>query len=248
MKKTDPPDAQTKPRSDAQMYILATITLVVGLAAGYFLGSSQPKATSQQAAVAAQSAQAEQQQPQEQQGPMEPTQAQLRQMADKQVEPMKAQLKHAASDESLLAKIGNIYYDAHQPDVAVEYYQQVLKYNSKNISVRSDMASSYYYMGDADRAIRELQTILKSEPNHPQALFNLGMIRWKAKLDINGAMQAWERLLKNNPDYKDRARVEELMAKVRQHVGMQMPNQQQGGMKMPTHQGGMQMPPAEQVQ
>jgi tetratricopeptide (TPR) repeat protein len=53
----------------------------------------------------------------------------------------------------LLAKIGNIYYDAQQYPVAIDYYQQSLKVAPDDASVRTDMATAFWYTGNSDTAI-----------------------------------------------------------------------------------------------
>jgi len=195
--------------SARQAYVLALICLVLGLAAGYFLrGSGEPAKAA--AAPAAQPAQGTQ-------GGM-PTPQQMRHMADEQAKPLIAQLNTTPNDPVLLAKIGNIYYDTQQFQEAINYYDRSLKGNPKSPDVRTDRATAYFYLGDADRAITELENIAKTDPKHGQTMFNLGMIKWQAKGDVNGAVQTWEQLLKSVPDYPERGKVEQLIARAKQHT------------------------------
>jgi cytochrome c-type biogenesis protein CcmH/NrfG len=60
--------------------------------------------------------------------------------------------------------------------------------------------------------------ILKSDPKNVNALFNLGMIRYKGKNDAAGAISAWRELLKNNPNL-DRKPVDEKMIAEAQAAG-----------------------------
>jgi cytochrome c-type biogenesis protein CcmH/NrfG len=82
------------------------------------------------------------------------------------------------------------------------------------------MATAYYYLGDADRAIAELNTSLHYRPNHAQTLLNLGLIKWQAKMDIEGAVAAWQRLLDTNPNYEQAPQVKQMIAQARQHSNM----------------------------
>ena len=84
--------------------------------------------------------------------------------------------------------------------------------------MRSDLASVLYYTGDVDGALAQLQEALKYDAKNGAALFNLGMIRWQGKKDRNGAVAAWEELLKTNPQLTaDRkATVEKLIAQAKQ--------------------------------
>jgi cytochrome c-type biogenesis protein CcmH/NrfG len=63
------------------------------------------------------------------------------------------------------------------------------------MNARTQLASCLYYSGGVDEALHELQVILKSDPKNVNALFNLGMIRYKGKNDASGAISAWQELL-----------------------------------------------------
>ena len=197
----------------SHVYILAAICFLLGLPTGYlFHGGSPLAATSAQSAAAAQPAQ-----PSAAPNDGNVSPEQLRHMADKTAEPVLAELKSKPNDPALLAKAGDVYYDAQQFAEAVKYYESALKVDPKDPNVRSDMATAYYYLGDADRAIAELNTSLQYRPNHPQTLLNLGLIKWQAKMDIEGAVASWQKLLDTNPNYEQAAQVKQMIAQARQH-------------------------------
>lgn len=200
----------------SHVYILAAFCFLLGLPTGYlFHGGSPQSALPAQAASAAQPAPAG--------GGMNGgnvSPEQLRHMADKTAEPVLAELKSKPNDPALLAKAGDVYYDAQQFPEAVKYYEASLKIDPKNPNIRSDMATAYYYLGDADRALAELNTSLQYRPNHPQTLLNLGLIKWQAKMDINGAVAAWQKLLDTNPNYEQAAQVKQMIAQAQQHSGI----------------------------
>ena len=150
----------------------------------------------------------------------QPTPEQMKQMADKQAEPLLASLKQNPNDPEALYKIGNIYYDTRQFPDAVKYYEQSLKLKPDAIDVRTDMATAYYFMGDPDHAITEFDQVLKQNPKHANALFNQGMVKWEGKGDITGAIVSWKKLLASNPDYPKREQVETLIAKAEAHAKM----------------------------
>jgi tetratricopeptide (TPR) repeat protein len=104
--------------------------------------------------------------------------------------------------------------------VAIDYYQRSLKTKPADASVRTDMATAYWYTGGADTAIAEFNRALADEPNKPNALFNLGVVQWQEKMDIKGALATWQRLLDTNPNYEGKEKVIELMAQVRKHSTM----------------------------
>lgn len=199
---------------NAQMYVLAVICFVVGIAIGYFFrgsGSSSPAQT-----------QAVQQQPAAPagMGGGQVTPEQLKRMADKQVEPLLARLQSTPKDPTLLADIGNVYYDAQLYQEAVGYYDRVVEVAPKNLNVRTDRATAYWYMGNADRALADFDAILKEDPKMANTLFNRGMVRWQGKMDVTGAVADWQKLLDTNPDYENRDKVTQLIAKAKEHSTM----------------------------
>jgi cytochrome c-type biogenesis protein CcmH/NrfG len=146
------------------------------------------------------------------------TPEQLKHMADTQAAPILQQIKNSPNDPALLAQAGNVYYDAQIYQEAIEYYKKALALDPKNAAIRTDMATAVWYLGDADTAITELNMALLAEPNKAQTLFNLGMIKWRGKMDVKGAVADWEKLLKTSPEYPERQHVEELLAQVKQHT------------------------------
>ena len=196
-----------------QAYALSVLCLVIGLASGWFIrGSQSPSALPVGTASAASS--------QENAGMGQPTPEQFRHMADKQAAPLLDALQRDQANPELLAKVGNVYYDAQQYPVAIDYYQRALKAKPADASVRTDMATAYWYTGNADTAISEFNRALADEPNKPNALFNLGVVQWQGKMDTSAALSTWQRLLDTNPNYEGKSKVLELMAQVKKHSGI----------------------------
>lgn len=150
----------------------------------------------------------------------QPTAEQLRQMADAKAAPQIERLKSDPANPDLLTTIGNSYYDAQQYPVAVDYYGRALQAKPSDASVRTDMATAYWYMGDTDRAIAEFDKALSYEPNKANALFNLGLVKWRGRMDVNGAVADWEKLLATNPNYEGKDKVEQLIAEAKKHAGV----------------------------
>jgi cytochrome c-type biogenesis protein CcmH/NrfG len=145
-----------------------------------------------------------------------PSLDQMKHMADKQAEPLLAKLQNDPKNSDLLNQIGTIYKAAHQFNEAVGYYQKAVQADPKNNLARTDLASCLYYQGDVDGALKQLQQALSYNPKDANSLFNLGMIRWKGKGDTKGAVEAWNQLLKSNPqlDPPKKTQVKKLLAQV----------------------------------
>jgi cytochrome c-type biogenesis protein CcmH/NrfG len=191
---------------------MAAICLLIGVALGYlFRGSAsrgiqtaQAGATTSSSAVPA---------PQQQM----PSLDDMKRMADKQAEPLLAKLKTDPNNSALLNQLGMIYKSTHQFKDAEGYFKRAVDADPKNIAARTDLASCLFYDGDADGAIAQLEKSLTYDPKDANSLFNLGMIRLRAKNDTKGAISAWQQLLKSNPQLETnkKAAVEKLIAQAR---------------------------------
>jgi tetratricopeptide (TPR) repeat protein len=149
-----------------------------------------------------------------------PSPEQLKAMADKQAAPLLEQLKSKPNDPGLLAQIGNSYYDAQVFPIAIDYYQKSLASDPKNAAVRTDLATALFYNNDPDHSISEFDRALKDDPKNGNALFNRGIVKWQAKMDVNGAVADWEKLLKDNPNYEQADKVRMYMAQAKKHANI----------------------------
>ncbi len=204
-----------------QAYTLAVITLVIGIAVGYFArgSASSAPAESAQAATPAMTGSnpigaaqlpgiGSSQQPQQATSPEALATA---------AGPFLAQLKTNPNDFDTLSKLGNLYYDGQAYPQAVEYYEKAVAVQPNNADVRTDLGTSYWYTGDADKAIANFEKALAIRPNHPGTLFNLGIVKWQGKKDPKGAVVEWEKLLATNPDYPQKEQVQVLIERAKMH-------------------------------
>ncbi|HTW59608.1 MAG TPA: tetratricopeptide repeat protein [Terriglobales bacterium] len=193
-----------------QAYVLASFCLLLGVALGYlFRGSASPAAAQASSTITT---------PQgsgvTQPSPNADVQAALAQAAA----PLLEAVKMNPGDYDSLVKLGNVYYDGQQYANAIQYYERALAIHPENPDVRTDMGTAYWYLGDADKAVAAMETSLKNRPGHPQTLFNLGWVRWQGKGDPKGAIEAWQELLKSNPDYPQKEQVQQYIAKAKEHA------------------------------
>lgn len=203
--------------STVQAYTLAVVCLLLGIAGGWLLrGSSTPGATASASSSTSPMPSAADANP----ASTAPTPEQMKQMADTQAAPLLEKLKANPNDAGLLQNIGNMYYDAQQFPTAIDYYQRALKVEPANTSARTDMATAYWYMGNADTAIAEFQKSLAYDPNKADTLLNLGVVEWQGKMDIDKAVATWQKLLDTNPNYPGKDKVLELMAQAKRHSGV----------------------------
>jgi len=200
-----------------QVYAMAVISLVVGLAIGYLFRGSQSPAPMERPVAAAGTGT----RPSPHTGAMGaggkmPSLEEMKQIADKKAAPLLEKLKGDPNNKDLLIQVGAIYLATHQFKDAAGYYDKALKVDPKNVAIRTQMASCLYYSGDVDGAIKQLQQSLHYDPKDANSLFNLGMIKWQGKQDNKGALAAWQQLLKSNPELsaERKAQVQKLIADV----------------------------------
>ena len=209
--------------TSVQAYTLAVITLVIGIAVGYFARGSAPRSTSEAAQTAAGAAPAGMggsapmgagQLPgigTPQQGGTSP------EMLAQAAQPLLAKVQANPKDTQALIQLGNLYYDGQSYPQAIEYYNKSLEIDPKNPDVITDLGTAYWYTGNADKAIDEFNKSLAIRPNNPNTLFNLGIVKWQGKKDPGGAVAVWEQLLKTNPDYAQKDQVQMLIERAKMH-------------------------------
>ena len=147
----------------------------------------------------------------------QPPAQELKRAADAQAVPLLEQLKADPDNAALLAQLGNIYYDAKQYPIAIEYYERSLKLQPANTSVRTDLGTAHWYNSDPDAAIAQFNKALSYDPTKADTLFNLGVVKWQGKKDAQGAIAAWKKLLDTNPGYANKENVLQLIAQAQKH-------------------------------
>jgi len=203
-----------------QVYAMAAICLLIGLPIGYLIrGSAQPAPNP--AVVAAPTGNiGASASPNNGGAPARmPSLDDMKRMANKQAEPLLAELQKKPNDAALFNKIALTYKAAHQFDRAAEYFKKSLDIDPKNIAVRDDYASCLYYLGDADGALAQLNKSLSYDPKHAGTLFNIGTIEWKGKGDVDGAVASWKKLLQLNPNFERKDTVEQLIEEAQKSKG-----------------------------
>jgi cytochrome c-type biogenesis protein CcmH/NrfG len=202
------------------LLIMCAVCLAAGFLAGYLLrGSASAPAQSLSAATqpAAQAMLPAAQSPAPQPKPKDaPTLDDLQRMANKKAEPLLTKLKSDPKNPQLWNQVGLIYKSAHQFKEAAGYFEKSLQYDPKNLGVRADYASCMYYTGDVDGALAQLNQSLAYDPKHAGTLMNIGIIKWRGKNDVDGAVAAWEKLLQYHPDFPQKDLVQQMLTQAKQ--------------------------------
>ena len=206
-----PAPARTfRPRT---VYAVAAAALLLGLAAGY---GTTPSRVYESATPAQDSrASADTGTPAPTPAPAStPSPADPQLLPDQQAAPLLAQLQSDPRNPRILLQLGAIYYVAQQYQNAAGWYSRAVDADPRNVAARNKLAGSLFREGQADAAIRQLKAALRINPSDPDSLYNLGVIDLGGKGDARGALAAWQKLLRTNPQLSPdrKAAVLELIA------------------------------------
>jgi len=202
---TNGPNAETELPAQ-RVYVVAALCLLLGLFAGYFFLGKSPRALATRSRNAPNTAGTYNG------GHPGLTLEQMKQMADVQVSALVEKSKSGPKNAAVLVQIAAIYQASHQFKKAASYFDKALEIDPKNVAARTELASCLYYSGDADGALSQLNQALKYNPKDANALFNLGMIKYRGKNDPAAAAAAWHELLKSNPNLDRKPIVEQMIA------------------------------------
>lgn len=108
---------------------------------------------------------------------------------------LKTTAQQNPSDAATRVELGNMYFDAGRFPEAVDWYQQALKIQPKDVNVSTDLGIAFYYMNEPDRALAQFDKSLAVDPAHAKTLLNIGIVRAFGKQDLKGAAEVWQKIL-----------------------------------------------------
>jgi tetratricopeptide (TPR) repeat protein len=97
-------------------------------------------------------------------------------------------------------QLANLYFDAEKYEDAIRWYEEALKLNPKDANVSTDLGVSYYYLNQPDRALQQFEHSLAIDPRHAKTFYNQGIVRAFGKQDLEGAAQAWQKVIDVAPN------------------------------------------------
>ncbi len=112
--------------------------------------------------------------------------------------------------------LGNLYFDAKQPEKSVMAYTKALEIKPNNANVLTDRGTMYRLLDKFDLALESYRKASQVDPRHENSLFNAGVVLY---FDLNRkdeAKEMWQRLVRLNPNAKtpDGQRVEDMLKKM----------------------------------
>ena len=171
------------------MFIVALIALVVGFLGGVFYSAlqSSPPGRVQTASGPPQ------QQQQQQQGGLTSEQA-------KNILSLEQEVAVNPTNGNAWTQLGNVYFDTGNVPKAIRAYEKSIELSPNNPNVLTDLGVMYRRNGQPDKALEAFDKAIAVSPVHEQSRFNKGIVLRYDLNDRDGAVKAWEELLKVNPN------------------------------------------------
>jgi len=167
------------------MWVVTFIALVVGFVGGVIIGVYKFDSY-----LSVQTSAPPEQTPQDQ-GPSP-------EQADKILE-LEGQVVLNPENVETWTQLGNLYFDTNQFDKAIGAYKRSLELNPGNANVWTDLGVMYRRAGQPSEAIAALDKAMAIDPRHEVSHFNKGVVLMHDLNDREGAIRAWEELIKLNP-------------------------------------------------
>jgi cytochrome c-type biogenesis protein CcmH/NrfG len=116
------------------------------------------------------------------------------------IEQLQNQAQQNPSDPAPRLKLANYLYDQKLYDKAIEWYENALALDAKNVDARTDLGTALFYTGRSKDALREYQKALALDPRHEATILNTIVVNLEGLHDVAAAQKAWDRLNQINPN------------------------------------------------
>jgi tetratricopeptide (TPR) repeat protein len=93
-----------------------------------------------------------------------------------QVKQLKEYLNTHPQDTTHILRLARLYQDGHQPELAVNYYEQYLRVRPDHMQSWLDLANCYGMLKNWSKAMYATRTALRKHPQQISARYNLGAI------------------------------------------------------------------------
>ena len=99
---------------------------------------------------------------------------------------------------TLLAKLGDMYFERAEYFQAVQEYEKVLKLAPEDIDTYNDLGLSYFYIGRPEDAIRSLNKGIEKDPSFQRIWLSLGFVQ-ASNRNMEEAREALEKAIDIDP-------------------------------------------------
>jgi len=171
------------------MLIIALIAMVVGFLGGVFYSAFQSGSPGR-----VQTAAAPPRPPQQQQQPA------LSNEQARNILSLEQEVAINPTNVDAWTQLGNVYFDTSNFAKAIVAYEKSLALSPNNANVLTDLGVMYRRNGQPAKAVEAFDRAMAINPSHEQSRFNKGIVLRYDMNDREGAVKAWEELLKVNPN------------------------------------------------
>lgn len=137
------------------------------------------------------------------------------------LEALEAKVRQNPDDAAAWIQLGDLNFDRDNVPEAVAAYEKALALDPNNAPVHTDLGIMYRRAGRPEDAVRQFDRAIAIDPKLENPRFNKGVVLLHDLNDREGAIRAWEGLLKINPLAKapNGQSVDELVTHYREHEG-----------------------------
>jgi tetratricopeptide (TPR) repeat protein len=119
-----------------------------------------------------------------------------------QIQADKKKIEQDPNDVRALISLADANFMIQRFEKSQEYYERALKSDPKNIDARLSLSNCYIFMQKPDEAIHQLDQILSTQKDYPEALYNKGLILLQSKRDPGAAKKVWTQLVSAHADHE----------------------------------------------
>jgi len=169
------------------MLIVALVSLVIGFLGGIFYSAFQagPTGSVQTASAPA--------------GPSQQQQPNLSNEQARSILSLEQEVAVNPTNVDAWTQLGHVYFDTNNPAKAIRAYEKSLGLSPDQPDVLTDLGVMYRRNGQPEKALEVFDKAIAIDPTHQQSRFNKGIVLRYDLNDRDGAVKAWEELVKINP-------------------------------------------------
>ena len=172
------------------MLIVALVALVIGFLGGIFYSAFQAGPSGSVQTASAPSGPPQQQQQQ---------QPNLSNEQARRILSLEQEVAVNPTNADAWTQLGHVYFDTNNPAKAIRAYEKSLELSPEDPNVLTDLGVMYRRNGQPDKALEAFDRAVAIDPNHEQSRFNKGIVLRYDLNDREGAVKAWEELVRINP-------------------------------------------------
>lgn len=140
--------------------------------------------------------------------------------AQNQLARLEALVRTDPKNHDAWVSLGNLYFDTHQAQRAVEAYGKALALKPDDPNVLTDQGVMYRELQQYDKALATFQKASKLDPRHTQSLFNQGVVLAYDLKKTDEAAKIWNQVIALAPESQQAAQARQQLSQISQAKGL----------------------------